>query len=116
MKVAETNNITRAAEQLHVDLEEKLGVPLFDRQRRQMHLNQAGVLFRQRASMMLALLEQAENELHQQGTDLTGTINLGVVETGVGGFMMEMVAKFRDRDPGFSLPSSMVMATASGSA
>ena len=125
LKVAETNNITRAAEQLHVtqptlsrqimDLEEKLGVPLFDRQRRQMHLNQAGVLFRQRASMMLAL-EQAENELHQQGTDLTGTINLGVVETGVGGFMMEMVAKFRDRDPGFSLPSSMVMATASGSA
>ena len=45
-------------------------------------------------------LEQAENELHQQGTDLTGTINLGVVETGVGGFMMEMVAKFRDRYPG----------------
>lgn len=75
LKVAETNNITRAAEQLHVtqptlsrqimDLEEELG----DRQRRQMHLNQAGVLFRQRASMMLALLEQAENELHQQGTD-----------------------------------------------
>lgn len=29
---------------------------------------------------------------------------------------MEMVAKFRDRDPGFSLPSSMVMATAYGSA
>ena len=110
LKVAETNNITRAAEQLHVtqptlsrqimDLEEELGVPLFDRQRRQMHLNQAGVLFRQRASMMLALLEQAENELHQQETDLTGTINLGVVETGVGGFMMEMVAKFRDRYPG----------------
>lgn len=74
LKVAETNNITRAAEQLHVtqptlsrqimDLEEESGVPLFDRQRRQMHLNQAGVLFRQRASMMLALLEQAENELH----------------------------------------------------
>ena len=109
LKVAETNNITRAAEQLHVtqptlsrqimDLEEELRVPLFDRQRRQMHLNPAGVLFRQRASMMLAL-EQAENELHQQGTDLTGTINLGVVETGVGGFMMEMVAKFRDRYPG----------------
>ncbi|MEK1299333.1 LysR family transcriptional regulator [Limosilactobacillus fermentum] len=52
-----------------MDLEEELGVPLFDRQRRQMHLNQAGVLFRQRASMMLALLEQAENELHQQGID-----------------------------------------------
>lgn len=52
-----------------MDLEEELGVPLFDRQRRQMHLNQAGVLFRQRASMMLALLEQAGNELHQQGTD-----------------------------------------------
>ncbi|BAW86885.1 LysR family transcriptional regulator [Limosilactobacillus fermentum] len=54
--------------------------------------------------MMLALLEQAENELHQQGTDLTGTINLGVVETGVGGFMMEMVAKFRDRYPGVQFP------------
>ena len=53
-----------------MDLEEELGVPLFDRQRRQMHLNQAGVLFRQRASMMLALLEQAENELPNAGAAL----------------------------------------------
>jgi DNA-binding transcriptional LysR family regulator len=110
MKVAETNNITRAAEQLHVtqptlsrqimDLEKELGVQLFDRQHRQMSLNQAGLLFHQKVTTLLALLEQAENELHQQENNLTGIISLGIVETGVGKYMMDMVAKFREEHPG----------------
>ena len=66
LTVAELNNITQAAERLHItqptlsrqiiELEKELGVKLFDREKRQMHLNKAGVLFQQRAMTMITVL------------------------------------------------------------
>ena len=71
--VAETNNITQAARQLHLtqptlsrqiqELERTVGRPLFDRHHHQLHLNVAGVLFRQRVKVILDLLEHAQQEL-----------------------------------------------------
>ena len=66
LAVAKVGNITKAAEQLHVtqptisrqlaELEDMLGVSLLIRGKRQVTLTDAGVLFQQRASDILALM------------------------------------------------------------
>lgn len=109
LKVAELNNITKAAEQLHVtqptlsrqimDLEKELGVTLFDRGKREMKLNNAGALFQERATTLLTLLDQTENELKNSGNQLTGTINLGIVETAVSSFLMQRIEAFQNKYP-----------------
>ena len=76
LTVAQTNNITKAAEQLHItqptlsrqimDLETELDIKLFNRENRRLQLTKAGILFQQRATTMLQLLDQTENDLHQQ--------------------------------------------------
>lgn len=58
LTVATTNNITKAAQQLHItqptlsrqimDLERELGTSLFNRQRHHLQLTKAGALFQQR--------------------------------------------------------------------
>lgn len=109
LKVAALNNITKAAAELHVtqptlsrqimDLETELGVPLFDRHNHHMRLNRAGALFQQRAANILSLIDHTENELQQTGNDLTGTINLGCVESSVAPFMMKLLAQFQRQHP-----------------
>ena len=109
VKVAELNNLTKAAAQLHVtqptlsrqimELEQELGVKLFDRQKHQLHLNDAGVLFQQRAQTILALIDHTEDELQQGQDSLTGTINLGCVESSVAPYMMSLVQKFQEQYP-----------------
>lgn len=110
LTVAHTNNITKAAKQLHVtqptlsrqimDLESELGVTLFDRQQRRMELTQAGVLFQRRATTILQLLDQTEAELLRQDSDeLTGTINLGCVVSSVSPYLMGLVDQFQQAHP-----------------
>lgn len=110
LTVAHTNNITKAAKQLHVtqptlsrqimDLESELGVTLFDRQQRRMELTQAGVLFQRRATTILQLLDQTEAELLRQDSDeLTGTINLGCVVSSVSPYLMGLVDQFQQTHP-----------------
>jgi DNA-binding transcriptional LysR family regulator len=109
LTVAELNNITQAAERLHItqptlsrqimELEKELGVQLFDREKRQMHLNKAGALFQQRAATMLTILEQTENELANANDQLSGTINLGMVVSSVADFMMKQMTAFQDKYP-----------------
>ena len=107
--VAETNNITQAARQLHLtqptlsrqiqELERTVGRPLFDRHHHQLHLNAAGVLFRQRVKVILDLLEHAQQEIQTSSTGLTGTVNLGLVESAVAPWVLEQVAAFQDHHP-----------------
>ena len=109
LKVAELNNITKAAAELHVtqptlsrqimDLETELGVQLFDREKHHMRLNKAGALFQQRATDILSLIDHTENELQQTGNELTGTINLGCVESNIADWLMHLVAVFQRKYP-----------------
>jgi DNA-binding transcriptional LysR family regulator len=70
--VARLEHMTRAAEELHISqpslsitiarLEEDLGVPLFDRHRRQIQLNSFGKLFLQHVNRIFAEIEAGKRE------------------------------------------------------
>lgn len=110
LTVAQINNITRAAKQLHItqptlsrqimDLEKELGVTLFDRRQRRMELTQAGVVFQRRATTLLQLLDQTKDELHNQNyNELSGSINLGCVVSSVSPFIMNLIDQFQQHHP-----------------
>lgn len=107
--VAETSNITKAANQLHItqptlsrqimDLETELGTKLFDRDNHHLKLNHSGILFQQQARTMLEVYEHAKNELHQSDNNLTGTVNIGCVVTSAADFMMKKIDQFLQAHP-----------------
>ena len=109
LTVAQTNNITKAAEQLHItqptlspqimDLETELDIKLFNRENRRLQLTKAGILFQQRATTMLQLLNQTENDLHQQEEALTGEINLGSAVSSVSPYITKLIFEFQKLYP-----------------
>ncbi|MCC4326058.1 LysR family transcriptional regulator [Limosilactobacillus reuteri] len=109
LTVAQTNNITKAAEQLHItqptlsrqimDLETELDIKLFNRGNRRLQLTKAGILFQQRATTMLQLLDQTENDLHQQEEALTGEINLGSAVSSVSPYITKLIFEFQKLYP-----------------
>ena len=84
LTIAREENITRAAEQLHItqptlsrqmmQLEEELGVRLFQRNRVSVTLTEEGRLLRRRAQEILELAEKAEQEIILNRETVTGTI------------------------------------------
>lgn len=109
LTVAQTSNITKAAEHLHItqptlsrqiiDLEAELGTKLFNRESRHLQLTKAGILFQQRATTILQLLQQTENDLHQQDQELTGEINLGAAVSNVSPYITKLITKFQQKYP-----------------
>ena len=73
LAVAREENISRAAEVLHItqptlsrqlsQMEEELGVILFERGTRRIRLTDAGVLLRRRAEEIIGLIDKTEKEL-----------------------------------------------------
>ena len=90
LMVAREENITKAAELLHVtqptlsrqlmQLEDELGVTLFDRNRHSISLTDDGMLLRRRAQEMI-LLEEKINQDFLVNEELSGKIVLGCGET-----------------------------------
>lgn len=87
---AREENITRAAELLHVtqptlsrqlmQLEQELGVKLFHRSKHSVYLTAEGLLFRRRAQEIIALAEKAKEELSPMEEELSGKISIGCGE------------------------------------
>ena len=81
--LAEEMNFTRAADRLMIaqpplsrqikDLEEELGAPLFTRGHHLLKLTEAGVIFRDYASRIITLSEQAAADVQNTGRGLQGT-------------------------------------------
>ncbi len=91
LAIAREENITKAAESLHItqptlsrqihDLEKNLGKTLFNRTGRKTALTQDGEIFKKRAEEILTLVQKAKEELSSTDTQLHGSIHIGAGET-----------------------------------
>lgn len=91
LAVAEEENITKAAEKLHLtqptlsrqlqELEEELGAELFVRGKRKTTLTDAGILFKARAEELVALEERTINEFAHLSDAVAGDVYMGCGET-----------------------------------
>ena len=108
LMVAEELNITRAAARLHMSqpplssqikgLEEELGVQLFVRGKRHLSITDAGRHLYRRARQILELAEQTQQEL-QSADELSGNLNISLVEGRAPYLLSRWIAGFRSEYP-----------------
>lgn len=87
LAVAQEENITRAAESLHIsqpslskqimELEDELGKKLLIRGKRKITLTEEGVLLRERAEDIVALVDKTEREISSDCGTVSGEIAIG---------------------------------------
>lgn len=91
LKIAEYENITRAAAELHIAqphltrqlhaLEQELGVTLFIREKRWLHITEEGRFLRQQAAHITDLANKTATQLLNMRSGISGTLYLGAIET-----------------------------------
>lgn len=109
LTVAQEESITRAAEVLHItqptlsrqlaQLEEEMGVTLFERGSRKITLTGEGMLLRRRAEEIVELADKAAQELAKEETELAGNISIGCGELAAVETVAELCGMFREKYP-----------------
>lgn len=107
LKVAETENITRAAEELGLSqpavsrslqrLEEEIGQPMFERQSRKMVLTDAGEVLVGRARQIMSIIDDTKSEITDNGR--SGRIRLGAIPTIAPYFLPGLLQQFSKAFP-----------------
>lgn len=107
--VAREENITKAAQVLHItqptlsrqliQLEEELGVTLFQRGKHTITLTKEGMLFRRRAQEILDIAEKAKTELGKAAQSLHGRITIGCNESQSINELSKLISAFRKTYP-----------------
>lgn len=110
LTVAREENITRAAEILHItqptlsrqmaELEYELDTKLFERSNRKVSLTEAGMLLRRRAEELVSLADKVEQEFKSGGEELTGLISIGSgVTAAVSEALPELLSEYTKKYP-----------------
>ncbi len=109
--LAETENVTRAANELHVaqpalsrtlrNLEQSYSLRFFDREGKHIYLNKNGRILLKHINIILRELADAEIELKEQREEVDLSVNL-IVHAG-SKFLPELITGFKERYPEISL-------------
>ncbi|MGZ9189269.1 MAG: transcriptional regulator CynR [Nitrospira sp.] len=109
LAVADALHFTKAAEGLSVSqpalsaqvkqLEQEVGVPLFDRVGRSVQLTRAGAIFREHARRALREMELAQLAIAEAEGLQRGTLTVGVVQTVNAYLIPEIVTRFSTLHP-----------------
>jgi LysR family transcriptional regulator, benzoate and cis,cis-muconate-responsive activator of ben and cat genes len=108
--VAEEQNITKAAARLHVsqpplsrqirDLEEELGVALFERSAKSVKLTEAGRIFLVEALAVLARADQARDAVRAFANQCTGELHVGYAPSLTVELLPHALREFQKTSPG----------------
>ncbi len=111
--VAEELHFSRAAERLCIsqpplsqqirDLEDELGVKLFERTKRHVQLTEAGKVFLERSYLVLAQLEQAIEATQRIGRGEVGRLAIGFVDSATYTLLPDILRVFREQFPAIEL-------------
>lgn len=109
LEVARTLHVTRAAEKLHIaqpaltqniqQLEQELGVRLFERQGRRLSLTEAGAVFQREAEHSLRVFQNAQLSAQRAARGEIGEIAVGFQSTAGLSIVPHMLQKLRVRYP-----------------
>ena len=109
LEVAREENITAAAESMHItqptlskqlmDLEDELGKKLFIRGKRRITLTEDGMLLRKRASEIIELVEKTETELQKNDELVVGDVYIGAAETDGIKLIAKLCKNLQDKYP-----------------
>ena len=108
IKISEEENMTKAAQKLHVsqpalskqmkELENEIGHLLFVRNKQRMVLTEKGMLLKKRAESILMLVDKTVDELNNDEL-LVGNIYIGTGQTDNLDEIMEIIKQFRNHYP-----------------
>lgn len=109
LMVAREENITKASQLLHVtqptlsrqlmQLEDELGVKLFQRGSHKVSLTEDGMLLKRRAQDIVSLAEKTMREFQSAEDDLTGDISIGGGELLSIDYFASILSAFQRRNP-----------------
>lgn len=109
LAVVQEESITKAAELLHItqptlsrqiaQMEEEMGVKLFDRSTRKIALTNEGLLLRRRAEEILELVDKTEREHSEQEDMVEGTVSIGCGDLAAVQTMSDLIQSFYERYP-----------------
>jgi DNA-binding transcriptional LysR family regulator len=108
--VAETENVGQAAQLLHISqsplsrqirqLEERLGMTLFERDKKRLRLNRTGRAFLVEAQALIAHATRVQQQAHDMAAGHGGTLVVGYVAGAMhAGALAESLRRFRARSP-----------------
>ncbi len=116
--LAEELHFTRAAERLHIEqpplsraikeLEDELGVVLFDRDRRGTQLTAAGAVFLQDTRRLFTVLEQARENAKAVASGLRGSLRIAVSDGATDPRLSTFLARCRAEEPEVEIRMSEV--------
>ena len=109
LAAAQEENITRAADILHVtqptlsrqimDLERELGVTLVQRGKNGLTLTDDGIFFRQRAQEIIELADRLEKNFTQRHNDIGGMVVIGASEAVGSQTLAKLIREFSQKYP-----------------
>lgn len=109
LKIAEYENISKAAAELHISqpplsrqlkkLEKELRVELFTRNNGRLELTDAGYYFKQHAKDIVLLVEKTKQQIEENYNGLNGKIRIGTIETLSADKLPKWISEFHEDYP-----------------
>lgn len=109
LKIAEYENITKASQELHIaqphltrqlqNLEQELGVTLFIREKKRLHITDEGRFLKQQAKQLIGLADKTKEQIFEMESGLSGTLYMGSIETIGTIYLPKWIADFKKNYP-----------------